>query len=133
MRDRIIIAVLLSVLVIGAGYVLLSYMAVTAEVQGDACPEVTQEQASAEGIIFETRQRTEQRLDLDYDLRRALNGPPLSCVTVFGQSRCETTGPAYLAGQLGYRGPVTIYDIPDGLTAVVRAHSGMVLCILPDA
>lgn len=133
MRDRIMISVLLSVLVFGAGYVMLSYMAVTAEVQGDACPEITPAQASAEGINFEARQRTEQRLDLDYDLRRALNGPPLSCVTILGQSRCETTGPAYLAGQLGYRGPTTIYDIPDGVTAVVRAHSGMLLCVMPDA
>lgn len=131
MRDRIIISALITALLIGAGYVLFSYRAVMAEVQGELCPEITLEQASAAGIDFEERRRTDQRLDLDYDLRRALNGPALSCVTIFGQSRCETTGPALLAGQLGYRGPVTIYAIPKGETAVVRAHSGMLLCIMP--
>lgn len=132
MRERIIISVLVSGLAIGAGYLLLSYLAVTAEVQGELCPEISEEQARAEGIAFEQRQRTEQRLDVEYDLRRAVYGSPLSCVTILGQSRCEITGPAYVAGQLGYRGPVTIYDVPKGLMAVVRAHSGMMLCIIPD-
>jgi hypothetical protein len=133
MRNWIIPSALMSGLLLGAGYLLLSYLTVTAEVHGELCPEITSEQASAQGIDFEARQRTDQRLNLDYDLRRAINGPPLSCVTIFGQSRCETTGPAYLAGQLGYRGSVTIYEIPEGLTAVVRAHGGEVLCLLPDS
>jgi hypothetical protein len=133
MRDRIIISVLMSGFLLGAGYVWFSYRAITATVLGELCPELALEEATAKGIVFEERKRTDQRLDLDYDVRQALPGPPMSCATIFNQSRCETTGPAYLAGQLGYRGTVTVYAVPDGSKAVIRAHSGMLLCILPDA
>lgn len=113
-------------LVIGVGG---AYYSATRQPIGDACPTLVD---APEGLVFADRSRTEQRLDLDYDLRPANDGTDLSCLNVLGQAKCTATGPAIMAGQLGYRGDVTYFSIPAGRTAVVRLSNSRMLCVMPD-
>jgi len=107
----------------------VAYWRATIQVIGDECPVID---AVPEGTTFADRQRTDQRLDLDYDLRPTRDGPALACLNILGQAKCESDGPAILAGQLGYRGDITYFSIPEGRTAMVRLSSSRLLCVMPD-
>ncbi|MEJ6399316.1 hypothetical protein [Yoonia sp. 208BN28-4] len=115
-----------AVVVVGLGG---GYWYASSQPIGDECPMIN---TLPNGMEFQDRVRSEQRLDTSFDLLPVKSGPEVSCLKVFGQARCDVEGPKIVAAQTGFNGTPEIYDIPEGRTAVVRLSNSRMICVLLD-